>query len=94
MLTTSCESQIISKFKVFKKKITYDCETRGADIQATRLNYWNQGMESHVKEHSIWDFFGIPVVTNSPSKAGDTGSIPGRARKPLHHNTEPAHVSN
>ena len=83
MFTTSCESQFISKLKVLKK-ITYDCETQGADIQATHLEYWNQGMESHVKEYSFWDFSGIPVVKNPPSKAGVSGSNPDQGTKIPH----------
>ena len=33
------------------------------------------------KKKSLWDFPGNPVVKNPPSKAGDTGLIPGQGGK-------------
>ena len=36
------------------------------------------------KKKSLWDFPGNPVVKNPPSKAGDTGLIPGQGGKIAH----------
>ena len=66
----------------------------GGRHSGNSLGVLEPGDGKAVKEYSFWDFSGILVVKNPPSKAGDAGSIPGRAREPLHHNIEPAHTSN
>lgn len=39
---------------------------------------------SGIKRLSRGDFSGCPVIKNQPSKAEDTGSIPGQGNKILH----------
>ena len=41
-----------------------------------------QNLKLKIQYH--WDFPGGPVVKNSPSNAGDTGSIPGQGTKIPH----------
>ena len=44
----------------------------------------NSGVEKNNKWN--WDFLGVSVVKNLPFNARDSGSIPGRETKPMHHN--------
>ena len=37
-----------------------------------------------LKNSEFWDFLGGPVVKNTPSNAGDSGSIPGQRTMILH----------